>query len=168
MPEDGRPLPGSGFVIREAHSTDIDALARLEADRFACDRLSRRSLAALARSPSACLLVACRGGRPIGYAVLLTRRGGRAARLYSIAVAAEEAGRGVGSRLLAAAEEAARLHNAERVHLEVRADNPGAVALYERAGYRPIGERPGYYEDGMTALLFALTLPHSPSRSQAA
>ena len=168
MPEDGRPPPGSGLVIREALSTDVDALARLEADRFTSDRLSRRSLAALARSPSACLLVACRGGGLIGYTLLLTRRGGRGARLYSIAVAAAEAGRGVGSRLLAAAEEVALLRSAERVYLEVRADNPRAVALYKRSGYRPIGERPGYYEDGTTALLFARDLPRSPSRSQAA
>ena len=168
MPEDGRPPPGSGLVIREARSTDIDALTLLEANRFISDRLSRRSLAALARSPSACLLVASRGGKPIGYAALLTRRGGRSARLYSIAVAAEEAGHGIGSLLLAAAEDAARLRHAERMHLEVRADNSTAVAFYERSGYRPIGQRPGYYDDGMTALLFARNLPHSPSRSQAA
>jgi ribosomal protein S18 acetylase RimI-like enzyme len=171
MPEDGRPPPAAGLVIREARSTDIDALARLEADRFACDRLSRRSLVALARSPSACLLVASRAGRPIGYAALLTRRGGRSARLYSIAVAAEEAGRGVGSLLLAAAEDAARLRHADRVHLEVRADNSPAVAFYERSGYRPIGERPGYYQDGMAALLFARNLPSpagSSTRSRAA
>ena len=173
MPEDGRkpPVAGSGFTFREARSTDIDALARLEADRFVSDRLSRRSLLALAKSPSADLLVACRAEAPIGYVALLTRRGGRTARLYSIAVAAEEAGRGVGASLLAAAEDAARARDADRMHLEVRADNPAAVTFYERAGYRPVGRRPGYYEDGMTALLFARDLSGpalSPTCSRAA
>ncbi len=172
MPEDGRPPPASdsGSVIREARSTDIHALALLEADRFASDRLSRRSLMALAKSNSACLLVAVRAKQPVGCAVLLTRRGGRSARLYSIAVAADEAGRGVGSRLLAAAEEAARDRGFDRLHLEVRADNPAAVSFYEKSGYRPIGERPDYYEDGMTALRFARQLfektAPAPSRSR--
>jgi ribosomal protein S18 acetylase RimI-like enzyme len=148
------------LVIREARSNDIDALALIEADRFVSDKLSRRSLVALTKSPSAAMLVATRGGIPIGYAVLLTRRGGRSARLYSIAVAAEEAGRGVGSRLLAAIEDAARAHGVSRVHLEVRADNSVAAGFYQRAGYQPAGQRPGYYEDGMTALLFARELPN--------
>jgi ribosomal protein S18 acetylase RimI-like enzyme len=151
------------LVIREALSTDIDALTLIEADRFVSDRLSRRSLAALSRSRSACMLVAVRGGRPIGYAVILTRRGSQSARLYSIAVAREEAGSGVGARLLAAAEKASMDRGARRLHLEVRADNTPAVRFYERLGYQPVGERPGYYEDGMTALLFARHLP-DPAR----
>jgi ribosomal protein S18 acetylase RimI-like enzyme len=156
-------------VIREARSTDIDALARIEADRFDSDRLSRRSLVGLANSRSAWVLVATRDHRPIGYAVLLIRRGARSARLYSIAVAAEEAGRGVGSSLLAAAEEAARRKGVEGVHLEVRADNSSAITFYERSGYRPTGQREGYYQDGMAALLFARELPESalsPTRSR--
>ena len=83
------------------------------------------------------MLVASGAEAPVGYAVVLTRRGSRSARLYSIAVAAEAAGRGIGSRLLAAAEEAARRRGADRLHLEVRADNSTAIRLYERAGYRP-------------------------------
>lgn len=147
------------MVIREARPTDIDALVKLEAECFASDRLSRRSLASLARSPSACLLVAAGcSGEPVGYAVLLTRRGSQRARLYSIAVADAAGGQGVGSRLLTAAEEAARRRGASRLHLEVRADNSKAISLYERSGYRLSGQRPDYYEDGMTALLFGRQL----------
>jgi len=145
-------------MIREALPTDIEALALIEADRFRSDRLSRRSLLALTRSPSARVLVACRRDAVIGYAVLLIRRGSRRARLYSIAVAAAEASRGLGARLLAAAEDAARALGVSRIALEVRADNPAAIKLYRRRGYRQIGERPSYYDDGMTALLFAREL----------
>ncbi len=103
MPDDSRRRgsKSDGFEIRAARLTDIDALARLEAESFASDKLSRRSFLRFAKSPSAAFLVACRAERrerPIGYAVLLFRRGGRSARLYSIAVAAEDAGRGVGSQ----------------------------------------------------------------------
>jgi ribosomal-protein-alanine N-acetyltransferase len=160
MPEDSRlPPPGrSGLVIREARSTDIDALTRLEAECFASDRLSRRSLASLAKSSSACVLVANDADGTVGYAVVLMRRGGRRARLYSIAVTSMAAGRGIGSGLLSAAEDIARRRGATRLHLEVRADNVKAVALYERAGYRPAGRRLDYYEDGASALLFGRQL----------
>lgn len=155
MPEDSRLPPSgrSGLMIREARSTDIDALTRLEAECFASDRLSRRSLASLAKSPSACVLVASGTEGTVGYAVILMRRGSQRARLYSIAVSSEATGRGVGSRLLTAAEDAARRRGACRLHMEVRADNAKAIGLYERAGYRPVGQRPDYYEDGTTALL---------------
>jgi ribosomal-protein-alanine acetyltransferase len=141
--------------MRRARFDDIDALTRLEAESFASDMLSRRSFLRFMRSPSAVLLVACRRNRMLGYAVLLLRRGTRSARLYSIAVAADEAGHGVGSRLLDAAEAAARERKAIVVRLEVRADNPSAIRFYERRGYRQIGTRPDYYEDGTTALLFS-------------
>ena len=44
------------------------------------------------------------------------------------------------------------------MHLEVRADNIAAIGLYKRAGYHPLGQKPDYYEDGTTALLFGRQL----------
>jgi ribosomal protein S18 acetylase RimI-like enzyme len=142
--------------IREARAVDIDALAQLETRIFSSDRLSRRSLAALTKSRSASVLVAFDAERLLGYAVVLTRRGTRVARLYSIAV--DERGRGVGKELLAAAEAEARARGAERISLEVRPDNPEAARFYERAGYEPFGRRPDFYEDGMAADLYARDL----------
>ncbi len=170
MPDDSR-RPASkraGLDIRQARPADIDALVRIEADSFTTDKLSRRSFSALSRSRSATVLVACGEGRVLGYAVVLFRRGSRSARLYSIAVAAAEAGRGVGSRLLSAAENAARDRRVARVHLEVRADSPAAIRFYEERGYRRIGERSDYYEDGMTALLMARPLPSAATIAQSA
>jgi ribosomal-protein-alanine acetyltransferase len=147
---------------------DIDALARLEADSFSTDKLSRRSFLRLVRSPSAAFLVAASGEKVLGYAAVLLRRGARSARLYSIAVDAREAGRGIGSRLLDAAENAARGRKAQHLHLEVRIDNPVAIRFYRQKGYRETGRREGYYEDGMAALLFtrplAAALPAEPAR----
>lgn len=40
------------------------------------------------------------------------------------------------------------------MRLEVREDNPRAVSLYEKNGYKAIGTRPDYYADGMDALRF--------------
>jgi ribosomal protein S18 acetylase RimI-like enzyme len=120
--------------------------------------MSRRSIAGLAKSPSALLLVAVLGREVAGYAALLTRRGSRNARLYSIAVKPGAAGRGVGSGLLGAAEAEASRRGAQRMRLEVRADNTAAIQFYGKAGYSRTGQRQHYYEDGMTALLLARTL----------
>jgi ribosomal protein S18 acetylase RimI-like enzyme len=79
------------------------------------------------------------------------RRCSTIARLYSIAVDPVARGSGLGAALLAAAERAARRRGVRRLRLEVRQDNPAAIALYETRGYRRIGARAAYYEDGADA-----------------
>jgi ribosomal protein S18 acetylase RimI-like enzyme len=69
------------------------------------------------------------------------------AELHLIAVAAERRGQGEGARLLAALEAVFLRAGAGSVWLEVRVGNP-AQRFYERAGYRAIGVRRGYYRDG--------------------
>lgn len=168
MPE-GSPLPppdGTEYRIREAQSSDLDALTRLEASVFVSDRLSRKRLAALICSPSARLLACWRGLTLVGYALMLTRRRSRKARLYSIAVAPDETGRGIGSRLLAAIECAASGNGASHLRLEVRTDNRPAIAFYEKAGYVRTGTRPKFYEDGATALLYARALADTGPASE--
>jgi aminoglycoside 6'-N-acetyltransferase len=53
-----------------------------------------------------------------------------------IAVAPEWRGRGVGTALLAAAEDWARSQGAERMMLDLDVNNAGAQRLYERVGYQ--------------------------------
>ena len=53
-----------------------------------------------------------------------------------LAVAPEWRGRGVGTALLAAAEDWARAHGAERMILDLDVHNEGAKRLYERVGYQ--------------------------------
>jgi ribosomal protein S18 acetylase RimI-like enzyme len=161
MPQDPvwtSPRLDTDLRIRQARRAEADELARLETAAFAGDRLSRRSFAALARSASAILLTARRADALQGYVLVLTRRGGKSARLYSLAVAPEAAGRGIGSRLLAAAEAAAASRGAESLQLEVRPDNGAAIALYESRGYRRAGRRPAYYDDGSEALRYRRAL----------
>ena len=156
------PRIDADLRLRQARSVDVDDLAQLEQAAFAGDRLSRRSFAALVRGASAILLTARRGAALEGYVLVLTRRGSRVARLYSLAVAPTAHGRGVGSRLLRAAEAAAAARGADCLRLEVRADNISAIRLYERRGYRSIGHRPNYYDDGAAALRYQRRLPASP------
>jgi ribosomal protein S18 acetylase RimI-like enzyme len=140
--------------IRAALAADIDALLAIENAAFSTDRISRRSFRLLIESDMAAVLVAEREGGLAGYCVVLYRRGSGVARLYSIASAENAAGQGIGKRLLQAAEDAAYENDRLILRLEVREDNPRAITLYEKNGYRRIGQEPDYYEDGATALRY--------------
>jgi ribosomal-protein-alanine N-acetyltransferase len=144
--------------IRTARASDIGALVAIENAAFETDRLSRRSFQRLLGSRSAEVLVACADGKVAGYCLLLFRRGGSAARLYSIAT--DDSGQGVGRALLAEAEQTAARRGCRSIRLEVRVDNRRAKSLYERNGYEKVGEVSDYYADGMTA--FRYEKPLSP------
>lgn len=137
--------------IRRATIDDLGALVELENSAFAIERISARQLRRHLESLSAEIFVATRDRQVVGAAVLFFRRGTRVARLYSIAVAADRRGSGLGMALLAVAEQAARRRGSTCMRLEVRTDNLAARHLYERFGYRDFGVRRRYYEDGCDA-----------------
>lgn len=154
-----------GLVIREAAVDDLDAIAKLERDAFPEDQVSRRSLRAFLRAPHRPVLAATIDGVVAGYALVSLRKGARAARIYSIAVAARFARRGVGHALLHACEKYARARGKRALTLEVRYDNRPAIALYEKWGFKQFGEHKDYYSDGATALRFEKILDADPSRA---
>ncbi|BBF91634.1 ribosomal protein S18-alanine N-acetyltransferase [Blastochloris tepida] len=139
-------------TIRPAHLDDLDALAALETRVFATDRLSRRSFRHFLTEDRDELLVAEQEGGVVGYALVIFRRGTALGRLYSIAVAPEAAGHGIGRALLQAAEAAAEARDCLFLRLEVREDNATAIALYRASGYRQIARVADYYEDHEPAL----------------
>ena len=65
---------------------------------------------------------------------------------------------GLGLRLLERVAWAARCRGGRRLFLEVRESNRAARALYERAGFRPAGRRPGYYRSTAGVTVDAITL----------
>jgi ribosomal protein S18 acetylase RimI-like enzyme len=148
----GFALPPSRPRLRDARPADLGALVALEAACFPGDRISAASFRRLTGRPSAALRLATAGGALLGYSLLLFRKRTTVARLYSIAVAGEARGLGIGRRLMQDAARLAGARGADRLRLEVRRDNRAAIRLYEGLGYRPIGTYPGYYADGMEAL----------------
>jgi ribosomal protein S18 acetylase RimI-like enzyme len=140
--------------LRKAEPGDIDALNALEQRVFATDRLSRRSLARFLKSPTAEVLVAQQGESLAGTAIVLFRPRAVTARLYSIAVAPHMGGRGLGSKLLNAAEAAALARGCTTLRLEVHQGNHTAIARYRKSGYREFARYRHYYEDGGDALRF--------------
>jgi ribosomal-protein-alanine acetyltransferase len=142
------------LVLREASIQDLEALVRLEQAAFETDRLSRRSFRRFLQSEKDRLLIAEIDGSPVGYILLLMRRGTRLARLYSICVDVSSRGRGVAEALMRAGEAAVREAGCAYLRLEVRRDNEAAIRLYRKLGYRFFGTIPGYYEDEEEALRF--------------
>lgn len=165
MNQDGAAARRHKVVIRPATVADLDRLTRIEAQAFSGDQLDRRAFRHAIGSPSMTILVAEIDGAARAYAIIERRRGSRLARLTSIAVDGETGRRGLGGRLLAAAEEASRAAGCERLRLEVRADNMPAIALYERDGYARFDEVPDYYEDGAAACRFEKTFGAERRRS---
>jgi ribosomal protein S18 acetylase RimI-like enzyme len=90
------------------------------------------------------LLIAERGGTPVGYALLRLAPGPptwdigeRVAELESLSVAADARSEGVGASLVAAARVAARKAGAERLVVSVAHANAAALRFYEREGFQP-------------------------------
>lgn len=146
--------------LRPARAGDVDALLAIEEAVFGTDRLSRASFRRLVASASAAVLVADADGKVAGYCIVLLRANSPAARLYSIAVGPGRSGRGIGRMLIEAAERKARARSCSALHLEVREDNPRAIAIYGQSGFQITGSQPDYYEDGMTAVRMAKGLVH--------
>jgi N6-L-threonylcarbamoyladenine synthase/protein kinase Bud32 len=67
--------------------------------------------------------------------------------VMNLAVRPDARGRGLGTALLSALVDEAGRRGLRRLTLEVRPSNAEAVALYETAGFRAVGRRPGYYSD---------------------
>ena len=142
------------MMVRPATPADLPAIEAIENAVFEGDRLSRRSLRYFLSACTAMVLVLALQDQVLGYSLIAFRKGSRRARLYSIALSPGEHGRGLGRFLLRSSENAARAHDAAFMRLEVRTDNPAAIALYEKNGYRAFGRIEDYYEDGARRLTF--------------
>jgi len=103
--------------------------------------------------PSGVCLVAVRDGAIVGH--LVCSRYDTVWHLMNVAVDPALRRRGIATALLS--ELLARIDDGSgsaQLTLEVRPTNAGAIALYERFGFRSAGTRPRYYQDnGEDALI---------------
>jgi ribosomal-protein-alanine N-acetyltransferase len=147
------PTLCADVVCRRVGLNRVGDLLALEEDCFPTDRINRRNLRNLLRSPSAYCVGAYHAGNLVGSMVILFRRNSRSARVYSLAVSAAARGMGIGRRMMVRAEAEARRRGCDRMRLEVRMDNMPAIGLYERLGFTDTAVLPGYYEDGAHAFV---------------
>jgi ribosomal protein S18 acetylase RimI-like enzyme len=145
----------SKIQIRSAAREDINALMALERRVFAADSMSRKSIRHFLETQSASVVVAEAGCEIVGCAIVLFHPlSPKSARLYSLAVAPEHEGRGIGPLLVKACEDAARAHDRCQLRLEVHERNARAITLYRKQGYAQFARRCGYYKDFGDALRF--------------
>ena len=83
------------------------------------------------------------GGVLAGYGLLSIAAG--EAHILNLCSAPEARGRGLGRHMLRLLLQQARGRAVQRVFLEVRPSNTGAIALYHAEGFNEIGRRPRYY-----------------------
>ena len=150
-------------VLRALGARDLDRAAALHRQAFAALReraWTRQDVAELLASPGVSGLLLEAHGRDIGLA--MCRVVADEAELLTLAVSPANQRQGVGRRLLAAVVDRVRSAGARSLFLEVGADNPAARALYEAAGFAPVGRRAAYYQRGdgppADALVMRLTL----------
>jgi ribosomal-protein-alanine N-acetyltransferase len=145
-------------VIRRAAEPDVDAVTALEVTCQGADAWS----AWLVRDgvqgglPTIRYLVAEVDGEVVGYAV--ASFAGDIAELQRIGVTPAARRTGIASALLDEVVAEAPGTGANRLLLEVREDNGGALAFYAARGFIEIDRRPRYYRDGTTAVVLRLPL----------
>jgi ribosomal-protein-alanine N-acetyltransferase len=91
------------------------------------------------------------GGKLIGF--IMSRLAAGEAEILSVAIAPAWQGRGLSGQLLDLHLRRLAGLGIRAVYLEVGEYNAPACRLYRRAGFREVGRRHGYYEDGATALV---------------
>jgi len=80
------------------------------------------------------------------------------AEILDVAVSGRLRGQGVGRLLVEGALAACRVRGVSLVSLEVRVGNVEAIALYLRLGFREVGRRKNYYENGDDAILMDIPI----------
>jgi [ribosomal protein S18]-alanine N-acetyltransferase len=128
--------------IRPARPADVDALSQLERRCFT-DPWSDASFRESVEAGWSFGLVAETQDGIGGY--LIAREAAGTGEILNLAVAPELRRSGIARELLAAGLAALATRNVEEVFLEVRESNLAAQALYLGAGFRPVGQRSGYY-----------------------
>ena len=151
------------WQLRRANADDLEALMAIEHDLFTTDAWSRESMAAEISDRHGYYLVAFPVGEPEridGYAGLRAPLREPQADIQTIAVVPSARRKGLGRVLMLSLIDEARQRGAREIFLEVRADNPGAQALYETLGFEAIAVRPRYYQpDGVDAVVMRLSIP---------
>jgi ribosomal-protein-alanine N-acetyltransferase len=147
----------STVCLRPLRRGDLDQVDRLERELFGAGAWSRNVYESEFAEPGRRYVAAVDArGALVGYAGVSL---GEDCEVMTIGVASGWRRCGIGTRLLDALLGAARTSRARRVFLEVRTSDEGAQRLYERAGFRPIGIRRGYYQPGNAdALVMRLDL----------
>lgn len=135
----------AGLVFAPMRWWHLPRVLELEQELFAPECWSEELFwSELAQGPNRWYVVGIDDDRLVAYGGLAV--GGDEAYVQTIGVARAVQGRGLGAQLLEAMVEVAADRGAQRLGLEVRADNDVAQRLYARHDFEAVGRRRGYYQ----------------------
>jgi [ribosomal protein S18]-alanine N-acetyltransferase len=137
-------------TIAEARPADVPAIAALHAVSFRRGWGEDEILRLLLERNVATQRITA-GGKLIGF--IMSRLAAGEAEILSVAIAPAWRGRGLSRQLLDLHLRRLAGLGVRAVYLEVGERNAPACRLYRRAGFKEVGRRQGYYEDGATALV---------------
>ena len=149
------------WQLRRATLDDLGAIMAIETATFTDDAWSSATMRGELADGNSYYLVAFTPESPElvqAYAGLRAPRRAPQADIQTIAVVPGARRQGLGRVLMLQMIAQAREREAEELFLEVRADNPGAQALYSALGFEQIAQRPNYYGAGIDALIMRLTI----------
>lgn len=153
------------WQLRRATADDLDAIMAIETSTFPTDAWSSGTMSSELESEHGFYVVAEEVASPhrvVGYGGVSAPRGATDADIQTIAVDDSVRRRGIGRTIMLTLLAEAARRGAERVFLEVRADNPSATQLYMSLGFESVGRRPRYYQpDGVDAVVMRRTTPQA-------
>jgi ribosomal-protein-alanine N-acetyltransferase len=140
--------PASAVDIRPLTYADLPQVVAIERRAFASPWSLAMFVLELSKPSGICLAAETTGDaderEPVGY--LICSRYDTVWHVMNVAVDPDRRRRGIATALLGALLQAVGDREAH-VTLEVRRSNTGALALYERFGFRSAGVRRRYYQD---------------------
>jgi len=146
-------------LLRDYRPSDFETLWSIDQVCFAEGiSYSRRELAFYIAQKRGFTSVAEIDGKTVGFVVIDRDREGQG-HVITIDVLPEARRSGLGSQLMAAAEERLRKLGCSTVFLEAAVDNAAALAFYKRHGYSVVQTIPRYYLDSIDALVLVKDLP---------
>ena len=132
--------------LRRLEMRDLNAIERIERASYPTPWSRSMFASELAKPSSICLgAFDLETFELVGYLVI--SRYVDAWHVMNVAVAGDHRRRGIATMLLERLFEVTAGRGRRGYTLEVRVSNEGAVALYERLGFKPRGVRRGYYTD---------------------
>ena len=140
-------------AMRSAALDDVPAMLAIEQQAASAAHWTSEQYRTLAGS--GIVLVAEEAGKPCGFICAKAIAGEW--EIENVVVAAEFLRRGVGHELVRALIQRAQSAAASAILLEVRESNRPARGLYEKHGFREVGQRRAYYRDPVEdAILYGL------------
>jgi [ribosomal protein S18]-alanine N-acetyltransferase len=133
-----------GGVVRKCKREDVRAIQAILAESPEAAFWSLQSIDDVLKQSWVSALVSERDGTVTGF--IVGRKAAEEGEILNLAIRVADRRRGDGNALVAELLKEFQHLDIERVFLEVRESNTGAIQFYKRLGFGKVGQREGYYQ----------------------